>query len=153
MKARQEGVPGKRTSKKLKRDTRHSFSHDAIHESGTTTDHCSFLGHKRLAAGPCPGKAEGVTTASASLLAEGHMRDQTLLAHLSITEGALRNERDQIAHQLELVRQLRAEGHSHSRGQGVASVDERRVVSARTPSRIADGTARPFHDGSAPRAP
>ena len=40
------------------------------------------------------------------------MRDQTLLAHLSITEGALRNERDQIAHQLELVRQLRAEGHS-----------------------------------------
>jgi hypothetical protein len=40
------------------------------------------------------------------------MRDRTLLAHLSVTEGALQNERDQIAHQLEFVRQLRAEGHS-----------------------------------------
>jgi hypothetical protein len=40
------------------------------------------------------------------------MRKHTLLAHLNVTENALRNERDQIAHQLERVRQLRAEGHS-----------------------------------------
>jgi hypothetical protein len=46
------------------------------------------------------------------------MRPNTLNAHLSITEDALRNERIRVADQLELVRKLRKEG-----GDGSAAME------------------------------
>ncbi|MBX9829621.1 MAG: hypothetical protein K2Y27_32100 [Xanthobacteraceae bacterium] len=42
------------------------------------------------------------------------MRESTLLAHLSLTEDALRSERIRIADQLEFIRKLKLEGRNPS---------------------------------------
>jgi hypothetical protein len=42
------------------------------------------------------------------------MRESTLLAHLSLTEHALRSERIRIADQLEFIRRLKLEGRDLS---------------------------------------